>query len=106
VASRSTGPARRYNVVAWYVLDSGQLISSTAQGTRKLAACLVLRQMAENAPTIFFARTQKFFETIWSPLRDPKQQVREAAADALSAALAILKFRCVEQPKRFCDVNI
>lgn len=36
---------------------------------RRLAACAVLHQLAENAPTIFFARCKEFFDRIWGPLR-------------------------------------
>ena len=34
-----------------------------------MAACAVLHQLAENAPTIFFARLKDFFDRIWGPLR-------------------------------------
>lgn len=60
---------------------------------RRLAACAILEQLADNAPTIFFVRTSEFFDIIWGPLRDPKEPIRLAAAKALSACLAVLKQR-------------
>eukprot|EP00601_Ochromonadales_sp_CCMP2298_P001577 CAMPEP_0173176150 /NCGR_PEP_ID=MMETSP1141-20130122/4293_1 /TAXON_ID=483371 /ORGANISM="non described non described, Strain CCMP2298" /LENGTH=339 /DNA_ID=CAMNT_0014098443 /DNA_START=164 /DNA_END=1179 /DNA_ORIENTATION=- len=60
---------------------------------RRFAACAVLRQLAENAPTIFFARVNDFFDLIWGPLWDSKMQIRTAAGSALSACLAVLRER-------------
>jgi FKBP12-rapamycin complex-associated protein len=60
---------------------------------RRFAACAVLQQLAENAPTVFFVRTKEFFDLIWKPLRDPKEQIRMSAAAALSACLAVLRQR-------------
>ena len=67
--------------------------SVVQQPHRRIAACSILEQLADNAPTIFFVRTSEFFELIWGPLRDPKEPIRLAAAKALSACLAVLKQR-------------
>jgi len=64
-----------------------------SHGHRRFAACAVLQQLAENAPTVFFVRTKEFFDLIWKPLRDPKEQIRMAAGAALSACLAVLRQR-------------
>jgi len=58
---------------------------------RQVAACYVLQQLAENAPTIFFARISDFFKLIWEPLRDPNEQIRAAAGKSFSACLAVLE---------------
>lgn len=60
---------------------------------RRLAACAVLHQLAENAPTIFFVRCKEFFELIWIPLRDSKEVIRLCAARALSSSLSALEQR-------------
>lgn len=39
---------------------------------RRHAAVLVLRQLAQNAPTLFYVHVATFFEHIWTALRDPK----------------------------------
>lgn len=60
------------------------------QPHRRFAACVVLTQLAENAPTVFFSRTKEFFDLIWGPLWDSKDRIRSSAANALSACLAVL----------------
>jgi serine/threonine-protein kinase mTOR len=70
---------------------------------RRLAACAVLCQLAENAPTIFFVRCKEFFEFIWGPLRDAKEAIRLCAAKALSASLSALEQRTYHL-QWYCDV--
>ena len=60
---------------------------------RRFAACAVLQQLAENAPTVFFVQTKEFFDLIWKPLRDPNERIRLSAGAALSACLAVLRQR-------------
>ncbi|KAH8063833.1 phosphatidylinositol kinase [Aureococcus anophagefferens] len=61
---------------------------------RRLAACLVLRELAKHAPTLFYARVRDFFERVWPALMDARSpDVREAAAAALGAALEIVARR-------------
>lgn len=60
---------------------------------RRFAGCAVLRQLAENAPTVFFVRVKEFFDLIWDPLWDSKDTIRYAASKALSACLAVLSQR-------------
>lgn len=59
----------------------------------RFAACAVLHQLAENAPTLFFVRSRDFFDYIWGPLRDVKDSIRICAAKALSASLVVMKYR-------------
>lgn len=60
---------------------------------KRFAACMMLQQLARNAPTIFFARINEFFDLIWSPMWDHKETIRAVAGKALSACLAVLKER-------------
>jgi tetratricopeptide (TPR) repeat protein len=60
---------------------------------RRLAACVVLQQLAENAPTVFFGRAREFFDYIWGPLWDPREDIRVTAAKALCACLSVLRQR-------------
>ena len=64
-----------------------------SQPHRLFAACVVLQQLADNAPTIFFVRTREFFDLIWGPLWHFKEFIRLSAAKALSACLAVLSQR-------------
>jgi Domain of unknown function (DUF3385) len=63
------------------------------QPHKLFAACVVLQQLADNAPTIFFVRTREFFDLIWGPLWHSKEFIRLSAAKALSACLAVLSQR-------------
>jgi FKBP12-rapamycin complex-associated protein len=43
--------------------------------SRRFAACLILTQMADNAPTVFNVQVPGFIHAIWFGLRDPKVSV-------------------------------
>ena len=58
---------------------------------------LVLREMAQNAPTLFYPYVSQFFENIWVALRDSKVVIREGAADALRACLELISQRESQQ---------
>ncbi|CAM6130085.1 unnamed protein product [Calypogeia fissa] len=68
-----------------------------AQGERaetsRFAAVLILKEMAENAPTVFNVHVSDFIERIWFALRDNKLAVRERAVDALRACLCVIEKR-------------
>lgn len=72
---------------------------------RRLAACLILKELAMNSPTAFYSKTtslrvgetsvghggsSEFLEYIFPVIRDPQPIVRACAADALSQCLKIL----------------
>lgn len=58
------------------------------QGKRH-AAVLVLRELAITMPTYFYQQVSPFFELIFNAIQDPKAVVREAAVEALRAALVV-----------------
>ena len=62
------------------------LLAEVQFSHRRLAACLVLRQLAINTPTLFFAKRADFFERIWPVLRDSKQSIRDAASRRVAGA--------------------
>lgn len=65
-------------------MDRGLEWLHSDQSSRRLAACFVLKELAENAPTLFFAKTSEFFDRIWIVLRDPKPIIRINAARCVS----------------------
>ncbi|PIK33481.1 target of rapamycin [Apostichopus japonicus] len=67
---------------------------------RRHAAVLVLRELAEHAPTFFFQQVQPFFDNIFNAVRDPKQAIREAAAAALRACLELTAQRETKEMQR------
>ncbi|PWZ19658.1 hypothetical protein Zm00014a_018155 [Zea mays] len=60
---------------------------------RRFAAVLILKEMAENASTVFNVHVPEFVDAIWVALRDPKQAVREKAVEALRACLHVIEKR-------------
>ncbi|RLN97572.1 hypothetical protein BBJ28_00010972 [Nothophytophthora sp. Chile5] len=60
---------------------------------RRLAACFVLRELAQAAPTLFHVNLTTFFQSIWGAVRDPKVEIREAATSALAACLQLITRR-------------
>ena len=60
---------------------------------RRLAAVLVLKELAENAPTLFYVHIPMFFIHIWAALRDPDVEIRVSATSALKAGLSLIMDR-------------
>uniref|UniRef100_A0A1D1Y0I7 Serine/threonine-protein kinase TOR n=2 Tax=Anthurium amnicola TaxID=1678845 RepID=A0A1D1Y0I7_9ARAE len=60
---------------------------------RRFAACLILKEMAENASTVFNVHVPEFVDAIWVALRDPTLAVRERAVEALRACLRVIEKR-------------
>ncbi|RLN45579.1 hypothetical protein BBO99_00007470 [Phytophthora kernoviae] len=60
---------------------------------RRLAACFVLRELAQAAPTLFHVNLTTFFQSIWGAVRDQRVEIREAATSALAACLQLITRR-------------
>lgn len=56
---------------------------------KRLSAVLIFKEFAIAMPTYFFQQIDSFFNHIMIALRDPKAQIREAAAKALRASLVV-----------------
>ena len=60
---------------------------------KRLAAILLAKDMALFTQSHFFQRANEFFSNIFKVLRDPKINIRSAAAEALQAVLALVSQR-------------
>lgn len=60
---------------------------------KRLSAVLILKELAIAMPSYFFQQINGFFNYIMLALRDPKEQIREAAAKALRASLVVTSQR-------------
>ncbi|TXG64043.1 hypothetical protein EZV62_011037 [Acer yangbiense] len=60
---------------------------------RRFAAVLILKEMAENASTVFNVHVPEFVDAIWVALRDPTLAVRERTVEALRACLRVIEKR-------------
>ncbi|XP_048736860.2 serine/threonine-protein kinase mTOR-like [Ostrea edulis] len=68
-------------------------LTGDRQESKRLAAVLVLKELAVNTPTFFFQQVQQFFDCIFNAVRDPKPNIREGAVAALRGALAVTSQR-------------
>ncbi|PHT28182.1 Serine/threonine-protein kinase TOR [Capsicum baccatum] len=59
----------------------------------RFAAVLILKEMAENASTVFNVHVPKFVDAIWVALRDPTLVVQDKAIEALSACIRVIEKR-------------
>lgn len=57
---------------------------------RRFAAVLILREFANNAPTLIYSYVPQILDLIWVALRDTKINIREGGAEALGACLALI----------------
>ncbi|PHT90502.1 hypothetical protein T459_05615 [Capsicum annuum] len=58
---------------------------------RRFAAVLILKEMAENASTVFNVHVPEFVDAIWVALRDPTLAVRGKDVEALRACLRVIE---------------
>ncbi|KAJ6985134.1 hypothetical protein NC653_023190 [Populus alba x Populus x berolinensis] len=60
---------------------------------RLFAAVLILKEIAENASTVFNVHVTEFVDAIWVALRHPTLAIREKAVEALRACLRVIEKR-------------
>lgn len=72
--------------------QSMDLLSDIRNGN-PLVALLILRQLAENAPSLFYIHAGQFLESVWIGLHHKDISIRLAAAAALNQALSVLSQR-------------
>lgn len=81
------GGALAFQVVEMHINQSLEWLRDEKHERRHLAAVLILRELAQNTPTLFNVHVDAFIRDIWVALRDPKEEVREAAVEALRVCL-------------------
>ncbi|KAJ6515088.1 phosphatidylinositol 3-kinase [Mycena vitilis] len=69
------------------------LIQPDKQESPRYAGVLILKELARNSPTYFYAHIGLVFDNILVPLRDQRLIVREAAAELLATCLEIVAQR-------------
>lgn len=70
------------------------LQSDNKQDSKRLAAVLLIRELAKNSPTLVYGFIPNLNEElIWSAIRDSKELIRRTAAEAVSACFAVLSQR-------------
>ncbi|KAL2916207.1 phosphatidylinositol kinase-related protein kinase tor1 [Polyrhizophydium stewartii] len=67
---------------------------------RRLAAALIIRELALNAPALIYVHVPQIVDLIWVDLRDQKVSIREAAAQSLGECLALVQVREYQESSR------
>lgn len=80
---------KRAEYVEFEVKRAFEWLSEERNEGRRHSAVLLLKEMAIAMPTYFYQQVSGFFDHILIALKDPKQQIREAAAKALRAGLVV-----------------
>ena len=65
-------------------------LQSDRQSSRRLVASLVLKELAENAPVLFYSHVGTFFEYVVVVLSDKDKIIRQSATKALRACLQLI----------------
>ncbi|CAM9622978.1 unnamed protein product, partial [Chrysoparadoxa australica] len=76
-----------------FEIDRGLEWLRAEQWRRRLAACLVLKELAANTPTTFYGKMGDFLQRITPLLRDGRVNVRIASTEAVTMCLQILAER-------------
>jgi FKBP12-rapamycin complex-associated protein len=90
-----TGDALIADLVDFEIKRALEALSSFPRvESRRLAAVLVLNELALSVPSLFYSYVAAFLRAVWFGLRDPSQRVRDSTATlALRACLALLSER-------------
>jgi FKBP12-rapamycin complex-associated protein len=91
--AQASGTLTAVFVVEFEVKRALEWLQDAKHESRRYAAVLVLKELAENAPTLFYVHVASFFDLVWSALHDNNVSIREGAVDALHAALALISER-------------
>ena len=88
-----TGGSLAADVVEIEVRRALEWLHGEHSEARRYAAVLVLRELAENAPTVFNVHVPAFIDGVWVALRDKRLHVRVAAVLAVRACLVVVEKR-------------
>lgn len=69
--------------------------------SRRYAAVLILRELAEHCPTLIYNFVNHIFEMIWVGLRDPRTLIRVTAGDVVKNCFAIIRQRDPEMKRQW-----
>lgn len=81
------------DIVEFEVKRALEWLEGDRSEQRRLAAVLVLKELAFNTPALFNVYVDTFLERIWETIRDPKTNIRIAAVEALTCCLVLIEKR-------------
>lgn len=87
------GGALTAELVEAEISSALEWLQSDRQESRRFAAVLIIREFADNSPTLLYAFVPQIFDCILVALRDQKVLIRETAAEAVGACFDIIAAR-------------
>ena len=81
------GESLTVEIVEFEVKQSLEWLQSHRSEHRRLAAVMVLKELAESTPTLFNVYVSQFLDHIWAAVRDSKVTIRLKAVEALRSCL-------------------
>jgi FKBP12-rapamycin complex-associated protein len=87
------GGAYTAELVEAEMTSAFEWLQTDKQESRKLAAVLIIREMAKNSPTLVYGFIPQIFDVIWNGLKDPRDLIRKIAAEAVSACFEVMAAR-------------
>lgn len=79
----------KFELIDHEVKRAFELLASKRSEGKQYAAVVILREIAFSMPTFFFQNVSNFFDVIFYAVWDQKSMLREAAVNALRAALVV-----------------
>ena len=95
------GGALTAELVESEVQSALEALQSERQESRRFAAVLCINQLGQNSPTLLYAFVPEILESIWVALRDPKQLIRDTAAEAVGTCFEIISARDANLRKKW-----
>ncbi|RKP11235.1 armadillo-type protein, partial [Piptocephalis cylindrospora] len=92
------GGTLRSEFVEFEVRRALEWLQGDRNESRRHAAVLILKELADNAPTLIYGYVPQYLDSIWTAFRDTKVVIRNGAAEALMSCLQIILKR--ESKKR------
>ena len=87
------GGALTAELVESEIQSALEWLQSERQESRRLAAVLVIKELANGSPTLIYGFVSQILELVWVALRDPKILIRETAAEAVGECFKIIVAR-------------
>ncbi|KAI9225912.1 MAG: phosphatidylinositol kinase Tor2 [Piptocephalis tieghemiana] len=84
------GGTLRSEFVEFEVRRALEWLQGDRNDSRRHAAVLILKELADNAPTLIYGYVPQYLDSIWTAFRDTKVVIRNAAAEALMSCLQII----------------
>ncbi|ORX99768.1 PtdIns-3-kinase tor2 [Basidiobolus meristosporus CBS 931.73] len=89
----SLGGTLKADFVEFEVKSALEWLQGDRNEFRRHAAVLILKELAQSAPTLIYFHVNQILENLWVALRDSKAIIRESGANCLGACLKIVYYR-------------